>query len=118
MEIKVWYLKTCSTCQRILKELGLNEDNAELINIKETALTEDEIDLFYSFTGSYKALINGRSMQFRQRGIKSSDIDEDKARELLLDHYAFLKRPVIQVDDQLFVGNSKNVVNQLKEVLK
>lgn len=117
MEIKVWYLSTCSTCRRILQEVDLNDSNAELINIKTTPLTEIELEDMKSFTGSYRDLINGRSAQFRSMDKKAKDLTEEEARELLLKHYAFLKRPVVRINDDYFIGNSKRNVQALQERL-
>ncbi|WP_236972924.1 arsenate reductase family protein [Membranihabitans marinus] len=117
MFIKVWYLSTCSTCRRIMKELNLNEETATLQDIKAVPPSAADIDFFYQKTQSYKALINGRSMEFRKRSIKPSEIDESRAKELLLDHYAFLKRPVIQIDDRIFVGNSAKTISEIKQHL-
>ena len=46
-------------------------------------------------------------------------IDEgDKFKNLILEHYTFLKRPILINDDQIFVGNSKSVVAAALESLK
>lgn len=117
MDITVWYLSTCSTCLRILKDLQLDNTNARLIDIKKNPLTEDEIEKMYEAVGSYKALINGRSTQFREMDRKAKDLTENEARQLLLTHYAFLKRPVIKMDEQYFVGNSMKVVEEAKKII-
>lgn len=117
MEVKVWYLSTCSTCRRILKDAGLDETNAEMIDIKKTSLTKEELEDMRSFIGSYRDLINGRSTQFRTMTKKAKDLTEEEARELLLKHYAFLKRPVIWIDGDYYVGNSKKTVEALHERL-
>jgi arsenate reductase len=36
---------------------------------------------------------------------------------LILDEYTFLKRPVIIIDQEIFIGNSKKSVEALKEKL-
>ncbi len=117
MDIKVWYLSTCSTCQRIIKEASLDADHVRLIDIKSQPVTENELEDMYHATGSFKDLINGRSTKFRTMDKKANELSEDEARNLLLQHYAFLKRPVVRVDQQYFVGNSKKVVEALKSRL-
>lgn len=117
MDITVWYLSTCTTCLRILKDLDLDENNAQLIDIKSKPLTESQLEAMKNTVGSYKALINSRSMQFRTMDKKARDLREDEAKELLLDHYAFLKRPVIRVGGDYFVGNAKKTVNDIKNKL-
>lgn len=117
MEITVWHLSACSTCSRIIHELDLKALGAKLIDIKKQSLTEPQLEAMVAEVGSYRALINGRSMQFRTMEKKARDLDEAEAKNLLLSHYAFLKRPVIKIDAKYFVGNSKKVVEGIKKVL-
>lgn len=114
MNITVWYLSSCSTCIRILKTLNLDQNNAHLIDIKRDPVTEAQLADMKGAAGSYKALINGRSTQFRTMDIKAKDLTEEEARTLLLQHYAFLKRPVIKIGEDYFVGNAKKVVESIK----
>lgn len=113
MEVTVWYLSTCDTCRRILDQTGIDESNARLIDIKTDPVSQADIEAFHRVTGSYKELINGRSMQFRSMSKKAKDLNEEEARDLLLQHYSFLKRPVIRVGEDLFVGNSRKNVEAL-----
>ncbi|HAT68946.1 MAG TPA: hypothetical protein DCS22_00475, partial [Flavobacteriaceae bacterium] len=52
-----------------------------------------------------------------QRNLKDEDLIEDDFRDLILEHYTFLKRPVIINNDQIFIGNSKKVIEAAKESL-
>lgn len=113
MEVTVWYLSTCDTCRRILDQTGIDESNARLIDIKTDPVSQADIEAFHRVTGSYKELINGRSMQFRSMSKKAKDLNEEEARDLLLQHYSFLKRPVIRIGEDLFVGNSRKNVEAL-----
>jgi hypothetical protein len=38
-------------------------------------------------------------------------------RQLIIDEYTFLKRPVLIIDHAIFIGNSKKVVLEAKEKL-
>ncbi len=115
-EIKVWHLQNCSTCQRILQELNLNEYNADLINIKEKNISKDELEKIQKLLNcTYEELFNKRAMKFKS--IKDSfKVDED-FKEGILNEYTFFKRPVIQIGDNYFVGNSKKTVESAKEEL-
>ena len=37
---------------------------------------------------------------------------EKEYKEMLLAHYSFLKRPVLIINEKLFVGNSKETLNK------
>lgn len=106
---KVFYLATCSTCKRIINELGISE-GFELQNTKENPISEAELEKLYQFTGNYESLFNRRSTLYRDRKLKEQVLTEDDYKNLILEHYSFLKRPIIQIDDQYFIGNSKKTV--------
>jgi len=44
-------------------------------------------------------------------------LSEVDFKALLLEHYTFLKRPVLLYDDQLFVGNSASTLAAAKAFL-
>jgi arsenate reductase-like glutaredoxin family protein len=108
------YLSSCSTCKRIIEALELPEE-LKLIDIKKEPLSTNQLDFLYQNTGSYLALINKRAQLFRQRQIDTQQLTEDFAKNLLLDHYSFLKRPVLVYRNEVFVGNSKAVVAEAKK---
>ena len=67
--------------------------------------------------GSYESLFSRRSMKYRPMGLHAKEISEKEYRQLILEEYSFLKRPVIFIDDEIFVGNAKKVVAAAKEKL-
>ncbi len=113
---KIYHLGSCSTCQRILKELEpLN--GVELQEIKTEPITLEQLDEMKNMARSYEALFSRRAMLFRQRGLHEQKLSENDYKNLILEHYTFLKRPVIILDNQIFVGNSKKVVEAAKVAL-
>ncbi|MEJ2161917.1 MAG: ArsC/Spx/MgsR family protein [Robiginitalea sp.] len=113
---KIFHLSTCDTCQRIIRELGTPQD-VEYQDIKTTPLNENSLDQLYKRAGSYEALFSKRARLYRERNLKTRSLEESDIRELLLEHYTFLKRPVIVVDDQIFIGNAAKSVAAAKEAL-
>jgi len=113
---KIYQLSTCNTCQRIIKELG-GAEGFEIQNIKIEKITAKQIDEMKKMTGSYESLFSRRSMKYRPMGLHEKEISENEYRELILKEYSFLKRPVIFIDNEIFVGNAKKVVAAAKEKL-
>ncbi len=113
---KIYFLSSCNTCIRIMNELQLPEDFVQQ-DIKNEAITADQLDHMKSLAGSYESLFSRRAMLFRQRNLGDKDLKESDYRELILDHYTFLKRPVIINGDAIFIGNSKKVVEAAKASL-
>lgn len=114
---KIYHLSTCNTCQRIIQEIN-PDSNVQLQDIKTEAITEDQLDAMYALTGSYEALFSKRAQLYRQRNLNQQTLSEKDYKNLILEHYTFLKRPVMLVDNQIFVGNSKKVVAQVVAAFK
>jgi arsenate reductase len=103
---RVFYLSTCSTCQRIIKGLSLPSDIV-LIDIKKTPITEVELDFIVKKTGSISALFSKNSMKYKSMGLALKQLSDQDLKELILEEYTFLKRPLFVYEDFISVGNSK-----------
>lgn len=108
---KIYYLKTCDTCKRILKSLP-NTEGFAFQDIKEQPLTVTQLEAIHALTGSYEVLFSKRAKLYKERNMKDEVLTEADYKQYILEHYTFLNRPVIVVDDQVFVGNSPKVVAQ------
>ncbi|WP_069676480.1 arsenate reductase family protein [Formosa sp. Hel1_33_131] len=107
---KFYFLNSCNTCQRILNHLELGAD-FELQDIKKTPMTAEELEHLKTLSGSYEALFSKRAKLYKELGLKEKALQEEDYKNYILKHYTFLKRPVLVLDDQLFVGNSSKVIN-------
>ncbi len=113
---KVYHLSTCTTCQRIIKELEIGDEFVAQ-DIKNESITPDQLDEMKSLAGSYEALFSRKAMKYRSMGLNEMTLGEDDYRKYILEEYTFLKRPVFLVDGEIFIGNSKKTVEQIKAVL-
>lgn len=109
---KVFYLKTCDTCLKILKKYNLKD--WELREIKINPITPSELEEMYKLAGSYEALFSKKSNQIKLREIDPKTLQEEDYKELILDHYTFLKRPVFMTDKEIFVGSEKKTLEALR----
>jgi len=110
---KVYFLQTCDTCKRILKEVNL--EGFEKQEIKTNPITVDQLEEMHSFSNSYEALFNKRAKLYKSMDLKNQNLTEADYRQYILEQYTFLKRPVFIVDGEIFIGNSKKEVEKLKE---
>lgn len=113
---KIFHLATCKTCQKILKELE-PLDGIELREIKSKGVTENELEEMRAMTENHEALFSRRAILFRQRGLNNQELSDLDFKNLILEHYTFLKRPVVVVDDKIFIGNAKKQVEGAKTAL-
>ncbi len=113
---KIVHLSTCSTCQRIIKSLN-NGEGFEMQDIKVNNLSAKQLDDLKEKVGSYEAMFSRRAMKYRSLGLNDMELGEKDYRDWILKEYTFLKRPVIIIDDEVFVGNSKKIVETAQNKL-
>ncbi|MEM6515539.1 MAG: ArsC/Spx/MgsR family protein [Bacteroidota bacterium] len=114
---KIYHLSTCSTCKRILKELKV-DDNFDLQDIKTNPLTENQLEELKDLAGSYEALFSKLAQLYKSKGLKDQTLSEGDYKSLILEHYTFLKRPVMVFGEQIFIGNSPKTVEAAKAYLR
>lgn len=106
---KIYHLKSCSTNARILKEINPGPDFV-LQNIKESNIDEETLDFLKEKVGSYEALFSKKAMKYKSMGLNERVLTEEDYKKYMLQEYTFLKRPFIINGDEVFIGNSKKVV--------
>ena len=111
---KIFYLSTCDTCKRILNEIEAPAD-FELQDIKTNKITEKQIEEMQSLAGSYESLFSKRARLYKERDLKNKDLSEEDYKAIILEHYTFLKRPVIINGKEIFIGNAKKNVAAAKK---
>lgn len=119
---KIYHLANCSTCQAIIKETGIksiskNYNGFIMQDIKTEKITTIQLDEMKQVAGSYEALFSRRALKYKELGLKNKQLTEKDYRKFILDEYTFLKRPVVIIDDKIFIGNDKKTVIALKEAV-
>jgi arsenate reductase len=86
-------------------------------DIKTDPITEEQVEILYAYTKSYEALINKRARKLKA-ALEANPVKSDADyKKLLLRDYTFLKRPVFEIDGNLFVGNAAKTVEEVKAAL-
>lgn len=104
---RIYHLSTCNTNQRILKNLNPGKE-FELIDIKSQNIDGETLNWIKEKVGSYEALFSKKAMKYRSMGLDKRILSEEEIRQLMLDEYTFLKRPFIIINEDVFIGSSKN----------
>lgn len=112
---KIYCLDSCTTCQRILKEIGADKKGFTLQNIKEEKITADQLDEMKKLSGSYESLFSRRALKYKEMGLKDKQLTENDIRKLILEEYTFLKRPVAILGKKIFAGSEKKTVEALRK---
>lgn len=96
---------------------NLNLEGFELQDIKTQKITLEQVEELRKLAGSYEALFSRRAMKFKSMGLAEKTLSEEDYKQLILDEYTFLKRPVFVADDRIFIGSSAKVIKALEEEL-
>lgn len=113
---KMYYLASCSTCARIIKETGVDKKGFTMQDIKTETISPAQLDEMKELSGSYESLFSRVALKYKTLDPKPTT--EKEYRKLILGEYTFLKRPVAIMGKQIFVGNSKKNVENLKTAVK
>ena len=114
---KVYYLSTCTTSKRIIDTLELRNKDFVFQDIKFEAVTEKQLTEMYSLAGSYEALFSKIARKYKELGLKNLNLHEEDFKKYILAEYTFLKRPVVIIDQQIFIGSNMANVQHLAEAL-
>lgn len=112
---KIYYLSSCSTCARIIKDLQLEKHKFNFQDIKIEKITSTQLEEMKKLAGSYEALFSRVALKYKSLDPKPAT--ENEYKKLILQEYTFLKRPVIVNGNQIFIGNSKKVVEAAKAAI-
>lgn len=118
MHNKIYYLSTCDTCKKILKEITSITNDFELQDIKTAPISAAQLEQIKNQAGSYEALFSKRAQLYKELNLAQKKLNENEYKQYILQHYTFLKRPVVVFNNSIFIGSEKNVLIELYSALK
>jgi len=113
---KIYYLASCDTCRKIIKSLPKSA-NLEFHDIRQNPITIEELELMHKLAGSYEALFSRKAQLYKEKGLKNLTLTEEDFKNYILEHYTFLSRPVVILDNEIFIGNSQPNILKLQKAL-
>lgn len=100
---RIYYLSSCDTCRRMMKEFN-RLDEFELIDIKSANIDSKTLDFLKEKTGSYEVLFSKRAIKYKTLGLKDKNLSDQDFRQLILDEYTLLRRPILIDGDNILIG--------------
>lgn len=113
----IYHLGNCTTCKSILNSIP-DLKTFTLREIKTEPVTAKELDHMKKLAGSYEALFSRVALKYRALGLNTKALSEKDYRTYILEEYTFLKRPVMIVDDRIFIGNAPKVRQAMVEAAR
>lgn len=87
-------------------------------DIKIDKITPAQLDEMKKMAGSYEVLFSRRAMKYKELGLKDKKLSEKDYRQYILDEYTFLKRPVVIMNSQIFIGSEKKNIRALNKAVQ
>ena len=113
---KIYYLASCDTCRKIIKSLPSNS-NLEFHDIRQDSITKEELEFMHQLSGSYESLFSKKAQLYKEKGLKNMTLTEEDYKNYILEHYTFLSRPVVILENEIFIGNSQPNILKLQKAL-
>ena len=117
---KIYTIGHCTTSLALFEETGLDKligKKFTLQNIKFEKITPAQLDEMKKMAGTYEALFSRRAIKYKEWKLKDKPLTEKDYRQYILE-YTFLKRPVIIMNEKIFVGSEKKTVAAIKRELQ
>ena len=115
---KIYHLSTCTTSKAIIKETKILEKSFAMQDIKFEKITPAQLDEMKQLAGTYEALFSRRALKYKELGLKDKILSEKEYRRYILEDYTFLKRPVVIINNTIYIGSEKKTIEALKNAVK
>ena len=102
--IKIFGIKNCDTMKKAMSWLDAHSIAYEFIDYKKAGVAQQHLPDWNQRAG-WQVLLNTRGLMWKKLSEEErADIDETKARALMTQYPALIKRPVLDTGKQLLVG--------------
>lgn len=103
-EIKIYGIKACDTMKKAMTWLDSNDIVFTFHDYKKLAIDEPKLRSWLSKV-DWSELINRRGTTWRKLSEEQkTDVDDDAAIKLMLDNQSLIKRPLLEIGDQIVLG--------------
>jgi arsenate reductase len=104
MAIIFYGLKTCDTCRKAQKQMTAAGKTFDNIDVRAAGISKAQF-MHWCEKVDWQKLLNTRSTTWRGLNEdEKSDLDQSQAICLMSDYPTLIKRPVIDVDGDIYVG--------------
>jgi len=97
-----------------MSDLKIEESGFRMFDSKFKTITETELENLQKKSGlSYEELFNKRALKYKKDMFKT----DEEFKQGILSEYTFIKRPIIVIDEEVFVGNAPKVIDAARAAL-
>lgn len=111
--LHVYGIKNCNTVKKALN--WLEENNKEYIfhDYKKEPATKEKLEAWEKLT-SWESLVNKKGTTWKKLSAEEQQavVDNDSANKVLLQNNSMIKRPLIELNNDLILGFDETTYNQ------
>lgn len=108
MSTYMYGIKNCDTIKKARKWLEDNNVEFEFHDVRKDGLSAKKLESWIKAVG-WETLLNKRGTTWRQLPDDVKDnVDQNSAKQIMLENPAIIKRPVLEANGQLYVGFNKD----------
>lgn len=105
--IRFYGLKNCDTCRKALKFAKAHDLSHSFYDFRDDGLEAARLDSWLAAIG-WERVLNRKSTTWRGLSeVERANLDQGKAKDLILKNPTLVKRPIIECGDEILVGFSK-----------
>lgn len=102
--ITIFGIKNCDAVRKAIKWLAVNECEHQFHDFRVDGLDDKVLNAWVNNVG-WEKLLNTRSTSWRQLPEKQKkQVSEQSAIKLMLENPTLIKRPVLELNNQILVG--------------
>jgi len=106
MSVTLYGLENCDTCRKARQWLATQGIEHAFVDLRQEGVEPERLDRWLD-DADWQTLLNRRSRTWRELpDSERSDLDQARARELMLRHPTLIKRPVLEHTTGVLVGFS------------
>ena len=106
--MKVYGIPTCGSVKKAIKFFKDNHIAYEFIDFKKVPATSDMIDKWLTKI-DIKTLLNTKGTKYKTLKLKDMNLDENGQKVWMAKENLIIKRPVIEIGDELIVAYDEEV---------
>ena len=110
--ITMYGIPNCDTIKKARKWLEANGVDYNFHDYKKAGVPEDELKLWVKTIG-WEILLNRRGTTWRKlEDSVKENIDEASAIQVMIENPSSIKRPILEIDDQLLIGFAEDTYKE------
>jgi len=110
--IKIYVTPTCSSCRKAKKWLDEHNVKYKEINLLQTKLTNDDLNLILKNTeNGFEDIISLRSKAIKELDKDINEMTVNELKTFIINNPTVLKRPIIVDDDKMQVGYNEEDID-------